>query len=129
MQYFVFYLKLVMFLLGCYIQVVYTEERPVAPEPPATNNFSVLDDDEMLERILPLVGVSGVLIFAFIIIMIVVSLARRPQEDYKDKSLHTHISFNRCLDQDFGPDILQPLRPGRNPEATFLVQQNETLLF
>jgi hypothetical protein len=88
--------------------VVYTEERRVS-EPP---NFSIMEDEEMLERILPLVGVSGILIFAFIIIMIVVSLARRPPHDYKDKSLHTHISFNRCLDQDFGPDLLQPLKPG-----------------
>ena len=74
----------------------------------------------MLERILPLVGVSAILIFAFIIIMIVVSLARRPVEDYKDNSsLHTHISFNRCLDQDFGPEILQPLKPGKNRQNCF----------
>lgn len=100
-------------------QVVYTEERPamVAAAPPATSTTSLLEDEAMLERILPLVGVSGILIFAFIIIMIVVSLARRHPEDYKDsssndKSLHTHISFNRCLDPDFGPDILHPLKPG-----------------
>jgi hypothetical protein len=108
------------------LQVVYTEERPSSPESPppsSTTRFSsvLLGDEEMLERILPLVGVSGILIFAFIIIMIVVSLARsRPPEDcYKDSNSlhHTHISFNRCLDQDFGPDILQPLKPGEEKKG------------
>ena len=73
-----------------YLQVVYTEEKQ-QPELARTTNVSVLGDEEMLERILPLVGVSGILIFAFIIIMIVVSLARRPTDDFKVPYLPTYL--------------------------------------
>ena len=53
----------------------------------------------MIEKLVPLVGVSGVLIFVFIIVMILLSVVRRSRDLFKDKSLHTHVSFNRELDQ------------------------------
>ena len=59
----------------------------------------VLYEDQMLEKLLPLVGVSGILIFAFIVIMIAISIVRRSRDLFKDKSLHTHIAFNQGIEQ------------------------------
>ena len=56
-------------------------------------------EDQMLEKLLPLVGVSGILIFAFIIIMIAISIVRRSRDLFKDKTLQTHVAFNQGLDQ------------------------------
>ena len=53
----------------------------------------------MIEKMVPLVGVSGILIFVFMVMMVVLSMVRRSRDLFKDRSLHTHISFNRDLDQ------------------------------
>ena len=68
------------------------ESRPETSSAPT--DISLLYEDQMMEKMLPLVGVSGVLIFAFIIVMISISIVRRSRDVFKDKSLHTHIGFN-----------------------------------
>lgn len=80
-------------------QVISVKERvEAAPEP---TERTLLYDDQMLEKLLPLVGTSGVLIFTFIIVMIVISIVRRSRDLFKDKTLHTHIAFSQGIDQVF----------------------------
>ena len=65
----------------------------------AAADATFLYEDQMLDKLLPLVGISGILIFAFIVIMIVITIVRRSRDILQDKSIHTHIAFNQGLDQ------------------------------
>ncbi len=65
----------------------------------APTDVSLLYEDQMIEKLLPLLGVSGLLIFTFIIVMVSISIIRRSRDIFKDKTLHTHIAFNQGLDQ------------------------------
>ena len=54
-------------------------------------------EEKMMHKILPLIGVSGLLVIVFLVIMIILSLIKRSRE-MLDKS-STHIGFNQGLDQ------------------------------
>ena len=60
---------------------------------------TLLLEEKMMHKILPLIGVSGLLVIVFLVIMIILSLIKRSRE-MLDKS-STHIGFNQGLDQVF----------------------------
>ena len=65
-----------------------------------------VNTDQDFDRMVPLIIIFSCLTTVLVFVMIIVTLVKRSAEYSKSSSLQTHVAFNKNLDKDIEPDIL-----------------------
>ena len=76
-----------------------TEARTLVEEDNTT-------EEKALDRMVPLIIILSCLITVLVFVMIVVTLVKKSSEYGKNSGLQTHVAFNKNLDKDIEPDIV-----------------------
>ena len=63
-------------------------------------------EEKALDRMVPLIIILSCLITVLVFVMIIVTLVKKSSEYGKSSGLQTHVGFNKNLDKDIGPDIV-----------------------
>ena len=67
-------------------------------------------EEKALDRMVPLIIILSCLITVLVFVMIIVTLVKKSSEYGKNSSLQTHVGFNKNLDKDIGPDIVNHVK-------------------
>ena len=62
--------------------------------------------DRELDRMVPMIIILSCLITVLVFVMIIVTLVKKSSEYGKNSGLQTHVGFNKNLDKDIEPDIV-----------------------
>ena len=71
-----------------------------------TKTNSKEEGDKDFDRMVPLIIIFSCLTTVLVFVMIIVTLVKRSSEYSKSSGLQTHVAFNKNLDKDIEPDIL-----------------------
>ena len=66
----------------------------------------VEEEDKDVNRMIPMIIIFSCLTTVLVFIMIIVTLVKRSSEYSKGSGLQTHVAFNKNLDKDIEPDII-----------------------
>jgi len=70
------------------------------------------EEDEAFDRMIPIVIIFSCILTVLVFVMIIITLVKRSTEYCKNASLQTHVGFNKNLDTDIEPDIINHTKPG-----------------
>jgi len=70
------------------------------------------EEEEQFERMIPIVIIFSCILTVLVFVMIIITLVKRSTEYCKNASLQTHVAFNKNLDTDIEPDIVNHTKPG-----------------
>jgi len=70
------------------------------------------NEEKVVDRMIPIVIIFSCLMTVLVFVMIIITLVKRSTEYCRNASLQTHIAFNKNLDSDIEPDIINHTKPG-----------------
>ena len=98
-------------------RLVYTQLITTQPENDGEVRVENLEvekskEDEAFDKMIPIVIIFSCIMTVLVFVMIIVTLVKRSTEYCKNASLQTHVAFNKNLDTDIEPDIINHTKAG-----------------
>ena len=93
---------------------------------------SQVEDEKDVDRMIPMIIIFSCLTTVLVFVMIIVTLVKRSSEYSKASGLQTHVAFNKNLDKDIEPDIINHTKQkqsGSNMHKVYSLDQLNQVSF